>query len=177
VNQERLKLDGLTDALTGVANRRYCERRLQGEIERWRRRGEPLTCMLVDVDHFKSINDRHGHQTGDAVLKEIAGLLAQELRAADVLARYGGEEFILLLPNATLPQALAIAERVRERVARHSFALRAAPLRVTVSIGVAALGGAPAESDGAVGEQLVQAADAALYRAKEGGRNRVVAAE
>jgi diguanylate cyclase (GGDEF)-like protein len=177
VNQERLKLDGLTDALTGIANRRYCERRLQGEIERWRRRGEPLTCMLVDVDHFKRINDQQGHQMGDAVLKEIAALLAQELRAADVLARYGGEEFILLLPNATLPQGLAIAERVRERVARRSFGSRAAPLPVTVSVGVAALSGAPAESQGAVGEQLVQAADAALYRAKELGRNRVVAAE
>jgi diguanylate cyclase (GGDEF)-like protein len=177
VNQERLKLDGLTDALTGVANRRYCERRLQGEIERWRRRGEPLTCMLVDVDHFKRINDQHGHQIGDVVLKEIAGLLAQELRAADVLARYGGEEFILLLPNATLAQGLAIAERVRERVAQHGFGLRGAPLRVTVSVGVAALDSAPAESNGPVDEQLVQAADAALYRAKELGRNRVAAAE
>jgi diguanylate cyclase (GGDEF)-like protein len=133
--------------------------------------------MLVDVDHFKRINDQHGHQIGDVVLKEIAGLLAQELRAADVLARYGGEEFILLLPNATLAQGLAIAERVRERVAQHGFGLRGAPLRVTVSVGVAALDSAPAESNGPVDEQLVQAADAALYRAKELGRNRVAAAE
>ena len=177
LNQERLKLDGLTDALTGVANRRYCERRLQGEVERWRRRGEPLVCMLVDVDHFKRINDQHGHQAGDVVLKEIAGLLAQELRAADVLARYGGEEFILLLPNTTLAQGLAIAERVRERVARHGFGPRAASLRVTVSVGVAALGGVAEDSTEAVGEQLVQAADAALYRAKALGRNRVTAAE
>ncbi len=175
-NQERLKLDGLTDALTGVANRRYGERRLQGEVERWRRSGEPLVCMLVDVDHFKRINDQYGHQTGDSVLKEIAGLLAQELRAADVLARYGGEEFILLLPNTTLAQGLAIAERVRARVARHGFGLRAAPLHVTVSIGVAAPAGPSGNTSGAVSEQLVQLADAALYRAKELGRNRVVAA-
>lgn len=176
VNRERLKLDGLTDALTGVANRRYCERRLQGEIERWRRRHEPLVCMLVDVDFFKRINDEHGHQAGDAVLKEIATLLAQELRAADVLARYGGEEFILMLPSATRTQGVGIAERVRERVAGHCFAALAGSRDVTVSIGVANLDAGTTDVPDALAEWLIQMADAALYQAKEQGRNRVVIA-
>ncbi len=175
VNHERLKLDGLTDPLTGVANRRYCERRLAGEIERWRRRHEPLVCMLVDVDHFKRVNDQYGHQTGDAVLKQIATLLGEELRAADVLARYGGEEFLLLLPATRREQGAAIAERLRARVATHDFRCAALHLTVTVSIGLAALdAGATPPAD--VAAHLVQSADAALYRAKDAGRNRVVCA-
>jgi diguanylate cyclase (GGDEF)-like protein len=177
ISHERLKLDGLTDALTGAANRRYCERWLQNEIERWRRRPEALVCMLIDIDHFKGINDQHGHQIGDAVLRQVATLLARELRAADVLARYGGEEFMLLLPNTTPAQGATIAERVRERIASHAFGGPDAALRVTVSVGLATLGTASAvDTPATIAERLVQAADAALYRAKHEGRNRVVTA-
>ena len=177
VNRERLRLYGLMDPLTGVANRRFFERRLGEEVERWFRRGEPLTAMLVDVDHFKSVNDRFGHQIGDRVLQEVAGLLGRDLRAADVLARYGGEEFVLLLPNASPAQATAIAQRVCAHVARHRFHDGDPPLSVTVSVGVACLN-ADSELDGdAPAAWLLQQADAALYRAKQTGRNRAVVAQ
>lgn len=176
VNRERLRLYGLMDALTGVANRRFFERRLGEEIERWFRRVEPLTCMLVDVDHFKTVNDRFGHQTGDRVLQEIAALLGRDLRAADMLARYGGEEFVLLLPNTTATQATTIAQRICAHAAHHRFRDGDPALAVTVSIGVACLD-ADSELDGdAPGVWLLQQADAALYRAKQEGRNRVVLA-
>lgn len=177
VNRERLRLYGLMDPLTAVANRRFFERRLGEEVERWFRRGESLTCMLVDVDHFKAVNDRFGHQIGDRVLQEVASLLGQDLRAADVLARYGGEEFVLLLPNTTPGQATAIAQRICAHVARHRFRDGDPSLAVTVSIGVACLN-ADSEMDGdAPGAWLLQQADAALYRAKQQGRNRVVLAQ
>lgn len=176
VNRERLRLYGLMDPLTGIANRRFFERRLGEEVERWFRRGEPLTCMLIDVDHFKSVNDRFGHQTGDRVLQEVASLLGRDMRAADVLARYGGEEFVLLLPHTTPAQAAAIAQRVCAHVARQNFGRGAESLSVTVSIGVACLN-ADSELDGAApAAWLLQQADAALYRAKQNGRNRVVMA-
>jgi len=177
VNRERLRLYGLMDPLTGVANRRFFERRLGEEVERWFRRGEPLTAMLIDVDHFKSVNDRFGHQIGDRVLQEVAALLGRDLRAADVLARYGGEEFVLLLPNTTPTQATAIAQRVCAHVARHCFHDGDPSLSVTVSVGVACLN-ADSELDGdAPAAWLLQQADAALYRAKQTGRNRVVMAQ
>lgn len=176
VNRERLRLYGLMDPLTGIANRRFFERRLGEEIERWFRRVEPLTCMLVDVDHFKAVNDRYGHQIGDRVLQEVAALLGRDLRAADMLARYGGEEFVLLLPNATAAQATTIAQRICAHVARHRFRDGDPSLAVTVSIGVACLD-ADSELDGdAPGIWLLQQADAALYRAKQEGRNRVILA-
>ncbi|MFL6649038.1 MAG: DUF484 family protein [Sulfurifustis sp.] len=175
VSHERLRWYGLTDPLTGVANRRFFERRLGEEIERWMRRREPLTYMLVDIDHFKQVNDRHGHQVGDQVLQQVANVLGRDLRGADLLARYGGEEFMLLFPTTTPTQGAAIAERLCRNVAEHVFAVGSGlKLNVTVSIGVACL---PGTADcAAPSGWLFQQADAALYAAKQGGRNRVAMA-
>lgn len=177
LSHERLKLVGFTDALTRIANRREFERRLAEEVERWARRDDPLACILVDIDHFKTINDRFGHQVGDRTLQRVAELFAQDRRATDVLARYGGEEFVLLLPGTGLDDALSIAERLRVKLAAYPFAAGAdRTLPVTASFGVSCLpsGGMPAEAD--EGAWLVREADAALYRAKREGRNRVAAA-
>lgn len=176
VSHERLRWYGLTDPLTGIANRRFFERRLSEEIERWLRRQEPLTYMLVDIDHFKQVNDRYGHQVGDQVLQQVAELLGRDLRGVDLLARYGGEEFMLLLPNTTRVQATAIAQRLCGNVARHALAVAdGEALNTSVSIGVACLE-ATEERPAAPGIWLFQKADAALYQAKQSGRNRVVVA-
>ena len=177
INHERLKLDGLTDPLTGVSNRRFFERRLAEEIERWARHVGPLVCMLVDVDFFKQVNDQYGHQVGDRVLRQIASILGQDLRGSDVLARYGGEEFVLLLPGTTAVQGAAIAERLRANIEHSAFVIpEKVDLDVTVSIGLACLepGVDSYGQDPAV--WLFQQVDAALYEAKQTGRNRVVQA-
>jgi diguanylate cyclase (GGDEF)-like protein len=182
VNYERRRLDGLTDALTGVANRRFFERRLHEETERWRRQHAPLSCLLLDVDRFKQVNDRYGHRTGDRVLRQVAELFRRELRSGDILARYGGEEFVLLLPDTPLEEAREIAERLRQKVA--AMILPLAELKeslcVTVSAGVAGLAtapGAPDQPGAAIGAWLIEQADAALYRAKRSGRNRIFVCE
>jgi diguanylate cyclase (GGDEF)-like protein len=177
VNRDRLRRDGLTDALTGIANRRFFERRLREEVSAWERHGHTLACLLVDLDHFKQVNDRHGHLTGDRVLTHVAGALSHGLRASDVLARYGGEEFVLLLPGTGLEQAEEVAQRLRANVA--GLAVGGADnvcIQLTISIGLACLAqGAPVSADAA--RWLVQQADGALYRAKARGRNRVVVAD
>ncbi len=177
INHERLKLDGLTDPLTGISNRRFFERRLAEEVERWARQSGPLVCMLVDVDFFKQVNDQYGHQVGDRVLRQIASLLGQDLRGSDVLARYGGEEFVLLLPGTTPTQGAAIAERLRSNIEHSSFVIpEGLDLDVTVSIGLACLqpGAESCGPDPAV--WLFHQVDTALYQAKQTGRNRVVEA-
>jgi two-component system cell cycle response regulator len=178
INNELLKHAGLTDSLTGVHNRRYVELRLLEEIGRVRRQGQPLSCMYVDIDHFKRINDSIGHQGGDAVLCEIAARIKAELRLSDALGRFGGEEFVALLIDAEAGGALAIAERIRANIADRIIKVGNHELRVTVSIGVAALnvteGGDNAEK---LAQDLVARADRALYRAKESGRNRVIEAD
>lgn len=177
INQERLKLDGLTDPLTGVSNRRFFERRLAEEVERWARQVGPLVCMLVDVDFFKQVNDQYGHQVGDRVLRQIASILGQDLRGSDVLARYGGEEFVLLLPATNSVQGVTIAERLRSNIEHSAFIIsEGVDLDVTVSIGLACLepGVDSYGPDPAV--WLFQQVDAALYEAKQTGRNRVVQA-
>lgn len=178
INHERLKLDGLTDPLTDVSNRRFFERRLAEEVERWARQVGPLVCMLVDVDFFKQVNDQYGHQVGDRVLRQIASILGQDLRGSDVLARYGGEEFVLLLPGTFANQGLAIAERLRANIEHSAFVIpEGVDLDVTVSIGFACLepGVDSYGPDPAV--WLFQQVDAALYEAKQAGRNRVVQAQ
>jgi diguanylate cyclase (GGDEF)-like protein len=166
LGRERLKQDGLTDPLTGAANRRLFERRLREETERCSRRGEPLACLLADIDHFKAINDRFGHAVGDEALRRIAAAIAGESRAMDLFARYGGEEFVLLLPDTGLEEAQAIAERLRIAVSTIEFdGLE----RLSISVGVACL--TPECARPGAGDALLRKADLALYEAKAAGRN------
>jgi len=161
-----------TDELTGLANRRRFFEDLDREIARCKRYGSPAALLMIDIDHFKSVNDAHGHQAGDAVLKGVATALSETLRRTDVAARYGGEEFAVLLPETPLPQAADVAERVRQRVAAQPFQSPAGPLAVTISVGAAVAGDSKCDV-----ESLVRSADEALYRAKSGGRNRVAIAD
>jgi two-component system, cell cycle response regulator len=177
VNRARLRRDGLTDMLTQVANRRFFDRRLREEISQWLRRGGDLSCLLVDLDCFKLINDRHGHQAGDLVLQEVARTLSKGLRESDVLARYGGEEFVLLLPATGSERAAEIAERLRAAVAGLAISpARGASLQVTASFGLASLADSLRATLEDPGLWLLRQADQALYTAKARGRNRVATA-
>lgn len=179
VNRARLVRSGLTDALTGWHNRRYLESRLREELARCRREPGALTCLMIDVDHFKRVNDRHGHLAGDEVLREVARRMAGAVRGSDVTARFGGEEFVILLPGTGYEAGRVLAERIRRAVADETVRVTGAvePLSVTVSIGVAEH---CTRTDGEdlerAGEQLLARADAALYDAKAGGRNSVALA-
>ncbi len=157
------------DPLTGLANRRAFEEALRREVARARRGGEPLAVAALDVDHFKRVNDAHGHAAGDAVLAAVAARAAGALRAGDLLARVGGEEFAALLPGAGLAAAAEVAERIRAALAAAPVEAGGRPLRVTASLGCAAL--LPEDADGAA---LLARADARLYDAKRAGRDRVV---
>ena len=174
LSRERLKLVGLTDALTGVQNRRYFEHRCQVETSQARRYKHPLACMFLDIDKFKRINDTHGHQTGDEVLKSVAKIIQSQLRVGETIARYGGEKFVVLLPQTEMHHARQIAERIRCCIAEENIQTHSGhSIRLTISIGLSML---PAE-DMAVemlATRLVAAADKALYQAKHSGRNRVV---
>ena len=183
ISHEHVKNTGLTDPLTGAHNRRYFEQRLREETGRNQRQGQPLSCLLLDIDYFKSVNDTHGHQVGDQVLQETAARIKGQLRLSDALVRYGGEEFAALLTQTDHTVAISIAERIRQSIADKTFRLAGnagGGLTVTISIGVATLDGATRTDSlrsGSLDElarKLVAGADAALYRAKESGRNRVV---
>ncbi|MBS4096345.1 MAG: sensor domain-containing diguanylate cyclase [Sulfuricella sp.] len=178
LNHERLKQIGLTDPLTGINNRRYFEHRCLEEINFAQRHDLPLSCMFLDLDKFKRINDSLGHQAGDEVLRHIAAKIKGQLRASDVLARYGGEEFVVLLPQANLRHAAEVAERTRASIESELFEpLPGEAVPLTISIGVAQLPAGPEGGDASLRiRDLIAAADAALYQAKEGGRNRVVCA-
>jgi len=159
------------DGLTGVFNRRYFEERLAAEIPYAMRHNRPLALLMMDLDHFKQVNDTHGHPVGDTVLKEFAELVTRTTRSEDVLVRYGGEEFIVLCRHTDLMKASILGERIRHEVSQFLFAAESAPLQITVSIGIAAL--PDPELTGP--EAIVIAADEVLYQAKERGRNCVVA--
>jgi diguanylate cyclase (GGDEF)-like protein len=152
-----------TDALTGIANRRTFQSLLEREVSRAGRNGEQVTLVMIDIDHFKSINDTHGHQTGDEVLKAAATMLAKMCRDFDVPARYGGEEFAVILPACSSKESLVVAERLRK-----SFSESETPVPVTASAGVATF---PAHASDP--EKLIAAADEALYESKRAGRDRV----
>lgn len=156
----------LRDGLTGAYNRRYLDERLVAEVAFAKRHKTPLAVLMMDLDHFKLINDEHGHQAGDGVLKRFYELLAEEVRAEDVVGRYGGEEFVVVCRETAGAGAVALAERLRARVVKTSFEHDSNKIPVTVSIGVA---GVSTAVESAV--DLVKAADAALYRAKNSGRN------
>jgi len=172
-----LEEQSITDPLMGVYNRRHLERRLEEEVGKANRYGLPLAALLLDLDHFKRINDEHGHAVGDQVLRALGDLLLDAVRKADIVTRYGGEEVLVLAPHTSLAEGCLLAERLRASVVSkplvpESETKDGQPLRVTVSIGVAALG--PEANDGPA---LLKAADEALYRAKRAGRDRVVAAD
>jgi diguanylate cyclase (GGDEF)-like protein/PAS domain S-box-containing protein len=156
-----------TDALTEARNRRHLEQVAETEMAAARRYGQPLSLLMCDIDHFKSVNDRHGHPAGDRVLVELAQRVRPHLRAPDVLARWGGDEFIIMLPHSTLADALQLAERLRELAASEPFPQVGT---VTTSIGVADL-----QADESLDEWL-ERADQPLSEAKSGGRNTVRAA-
>ena len=156
------------DALTELYNRRHFVELVDKEIARALRHGRPLVMCIIDVDLFKPVNDQYGHIAGDGVLRQMAGLVRNFVRGEDIAARIGGEEFAVLLPESDLEAARAFADRLREAVAAASFELGGEDRRLTISIGVAGLAEGRRERSA-----LMQAADAALYRAKEEGRNRV----
>jgi diguanylate cyclase len=169
---EDVRREAATDALTGVTNRRGFDMTLRDEAGAAMNSGDDLTLLLTDIDHFKRFNDSWGHQTGDEVLRLVAGTLRQNIRGRDCVARYGGEEFAVILPATALESAIIVGDKLRRAVEQRDFALRdaagVAP-RITVSIGAACY---------EPGEPLadwVHRADGALYRAKEEGRNRVIA--
>jgi two-component system cell cycle response regulator len=167
----RLEQLATTDSLTQLLNRRALTERLTREMERALRSDGTVALLMLDLDHFKRVNDTHGHLVGDAVLREVAELLISEVRGNDLVGRFGGEEFLVVLPDTDDDGAAAFAERIRERVDRHAFPGRedTPALHMTASIGVATFPAALIESV----EDLFARADAALYRAKADGRNRV----
>ncbi|HEY5022101.1 MAG TPA: diguanylate cyclase, partial [Gemmatimonadaceae bacterium] len=167
---EKLRKISMTDGLTGIENRRSLEERLKEMWGHSIRLHEPIALIMCDIDKFKSVNDKYGHQAGDAVLKEIARLLKDEAREIDRVGRYGGEEFLLILSGTVLDAAVTFAERLREKVENHTFPYEGGTLRRTMSCGVAAAPHPRVQDQ----EALVRAADDALYVAKETGRNRVV---
>jgi two-component system cell cycle response regulator len=160
----------ITDPLTGLYNRRYMESHLGALMEQAVSRKKPLTVLVLDIDYFKAINDTHGHDAGDDVLREFALRIKKSIRGIDLACRYGGEEFVVVTPETDITVATMVAERLRRRIATEAFQIQKGlkTLEVTISVGIAALG----NSDTA--GTLLKRADAALYRAKRDGRNRVV---
>lgn len=158
-----------TDALTGINNRAAFDSRLASEIERSRRYGRPFALLILDVDHFKRFNDTYGHLVGDDVLKLVSQACSDTIRTADFVARYGGEEFAVIAPEIDLKQAAMFAERLRKAVEGRTYAYNGQSLNVTVSIGVAAVN---SECHTIEAKPIIRVADAALYQAKQSGRNR-----
>jgi two-component system, cell cycle response regulator len=161
----------ITDALTGLFNRRYMESHLGTLIEQAMSRGKPLTALVLDIDFFKTVNDTHGHDAGDDVLREFALRIKRSIRGIDLACRYGGEEFVVIMPETDMAVAAMVAERLRRRIAADPFAIQqgARTIPVTISIGIAAMRG---KDDNAA--SILKRADLALYQAKRDGRNRVV---
>ncbi len=164
--EERVQAMAITDGLTGITNRQEFSRLLDKEMERASRYATPLSLIMYDLDHFKHINDRFGHNTGDDVLKTVAGLVNDSIRGIDHHGRWGGEEFMVLLPHTGLEAASRVAEKLRQTIASHRFETLGS---VTASFGVVELAG------GENSRSLAQRVDEALYRAKALGRNRVEA--
>ena len=175
VNRARLLRSGLTDFLTGFHNRRYLQARLREELARAQRARHALVCLMIDVDHFKRINDQYGHLAGDAVLREVAQRIDAEMRLSDTGARFGGDEFAMVLSHATIADGERVAARVLHAVREQPIAVvKGVQETVTLSIGVAAAKPGAGQLDYKVlAERLIAEADAALYRAKSAGRNRV----
>jgi len=179
VNRARLLRSGFTDVLTGWHNRRYLLVRLNEELARARRHGNNLVCLMLDIDHFKRVNDTWGHAAGDAVLQELAMRIDSQVRASDVAARYGGEEFMVLLPDTDTSSGVRLAERIRLAISASAYDLPCGgTVSITISIGIAGVAPGPDTEDlKTVGDSLIARADVALYRAKSAGRNQFAIAE
>lgn len=170
VNQ-RLRELSVTDPLTGLFNRGYLNRTLKAEIKKLSRREDWLSCIMIDIDHFKQVNDTYGHITGDFVLKELVNIMREQSRESDIVTRYGGEEFLLLLPQTDPDGAAILAEKIRTAVEMNQFQAGELTVSVTISCGIHGI------RNFLEGRNLIQYADEALYRAKETGRNRTVCHE
>jgi len=169
--EEAVRLS-LTDGMTGLWNRRNFDLRLESELSRAVRFSEPFAVVFVELDQMKAVNDRHGHQAGDTVLIELARRLTENVREVDLVARWGGDEFTLLLPKTGLAGAVLLAEKIRAAIGTVAFTLDTGSVKLTISVGVSAY-----PEHGSSGKELLAAADAAMYRAKAGGRDRVEQAE
>jgi two-component system, cell cycle response regulator len=165
----KLKKLSITDGLTDLFNHRHVHEQLHEEFERSRRSDDPMAVVMLDLDHFKQVNDTYGHPTGDVILYETARILRDSAREIDMIGRYGGEEFIAILPNATEDAAAQFAERVRQHVEAHVYRDEATEVRMTLSAGVASHPEFTVDNP----DMLLKRADEALYRAKTGGRNRI----
>jgi len=172
----KIERENIIDHLTGVHNRRYLDERIASEAIRAHKYDMPLSMMMIDIDHFKAVNDRYGHQTGDCVLKSLCELLIKEVRTTDVVARYGGEEIVILTIQTRISDTFSLAEKLRKAVEASIMVPvdKSEPgeeaIRITVSIGVAGL-----DQHGFDSQSMIKKADMALYEAKHGGRNRVIA--
>lgn len=169
-----LEQESIKDPLTGLYNRRYLDRRMEEEVKRARRYDLQLSVLLIDIDHFKQVNDTHGHQVGDSLLIHLSDLIVNQIRGSDVAARYGGDELVVLAPSTTVSSAALLAERLRQHVETDQLDLlsengKEEDIRVTVSIGIAGLNPEIIDS-----ESLFKHADEALYHAKERGRNQII---
>ncbi|MET0102994.1 MAG: sensor domain-containing diguanylate cyclase [Sedimenticola sp.] len=172
--QAEFRLEKLAtyDSLTGLFNRQALEVRLEKEVDRASRYAHPLSILMLDIDHFKEINDAYGHQVGDEILRDCSALLNDLIRKTDYAGRYGGDETIVVLPETSSSQAVELAERLRTRIADERFTtVENEPLNITVSLGVATY-----PDNASQQKELMRAADDAMYKAKESGRNRVVSA-
>ena len=165
--QKALEEAAMTDPLTGVLNRRGMMTHLQHQVARNKRNHVPFTILMVDLDHFKSVNDAHGHETGDLVLRKTATRLTSSIRGQDIVSRWGGEEFLILLPETAAEGGSIVAEKIRQRIADEPFLWDGKTLSLTVSIGVAAF-----EKSTSI-DECIRRADVSLYNAKRAGRNRV----
>ncbi len=166
--EKSLREINLMDALTRVYNRRYLDQRLKEEILRYNRYQRPLSLIMLDLDHFKGVNDTFGHSCGDMILEKVSAMVTILIRGSDLIARYGGEEFCCVLPDTDLDGALLVAERIRANVEAMHLNCDERPIKVTVSLGIAEA--SPATNKPA---DLLKAADKAMYKAKRAGRNRV----
>ncbi len=173
LNFEIMRRTSLVDTLTGINNRRFLEQRIGEELDRSQRNDQPLSCLFLDIDYFKKVNDTYGHQAGDQVLMEVAGAIKQQLRSNDVLARYGGEEFVALLTGINDLMAYDIAERIRKTVKHIQIEFEEQSLQVTISIGCSTFMPCKGRqySTDANARLLIQTADTALYQAKNKGRD------
>jgi diguanylate cyclase (GGDEF)-like protein len=166
-----LEEENITDSLLGIYNRRYLEQRLKEETARSQRYKTPLSLLMLDIDHFKQVNDQYGHASGDLVLSNIGQILQAQIRKIDLAARYGGEEIVILLPNTNETEALIMAERIRQAIEQTPFKQVKIPdmhFFCTVSLGISSFNSVDSSS------KLLHKADVALYKAKKAGRNRVI---